>query len=404
MALAVRRTVMTVLVTLSVGLTAGCNLGQFSVSSASLNTPDPPPPAEVEDKTLASGTECPVGDYSVTSIDAIATARIGDKELAFRGPATGLTFSLDRDGGWTMTGKEASASVTLAGTATVTAQINGVANGTFAAAGTQYDFTLADSSGDARISAPGIPPQQRPMQEIAEIIAPAGATTLSCLSDTATMKSESGTLRLVGLNTTPGAAGLSEPPAATNAIPPVEVEGPMMIATSKRTAAYNCTETAGTLTITGADSTLTLAGHCPSVTVTGSRNIITIASVTALTVSGNDNTITWKSSTGTGPEINDTGGSNTITQGDGAAATDTVETDDTAAGDPADADPGADNLNSEDSTGRTDADAGDVAGTDASGDDSSSTETGSGRAARSGNDSADSDDDSGSSNSDGDDE
>jgi hypothetical protein len=70
------------------------------------------------------------------------------------------------------------------------------------------------------------------------------------------------------------------------------------------------------VTIISGDSIVTLTGDCPTVTVTGGGNTVSVDRVGEICVSGADNDITWGAALdGTTPAITDTSVGNTIVQG-----------------------------------------------------------------------------------------
>lgn len=317
MTFSMRRVTAAGLMSLSALLAAGCSTGLAAGSSA-------PPAAlasalSVGGQPPENGTPCPAGDYSVTAIEAKDTTQVLGKEVAFRGPVTGLILTIDPDGTWTMVGKKASVAVTLAGVATLNAKIDGKAEGTYTTTGSGYQFVMDDSTGTATVALPGMAGQRRPLSEVAGFIAPTGRTTLGCVGTTATMQSDSATLRLVGVNAGVGSsvAGISIPTATAEpgTVPATEIEGPLTVSTSNRTASYRCGTASGPVTVTGNGSTLSFTGDCPTITIKGSQNKLDITRVSALDVSGDNNTVGWTSAPNGGPEVNDTGTANTITNG-----------------------------------------------------------------------------------------
>ena len=65
------------------------------------------------------------------------------------------------------------------------------------------------------------------------------------------------------------------------------------------------------MSVSGVNNTVTLTGHCGSVTVSGVENKVTIDSVDIIGASGFDNKIIYRSGD---PKV-DAGGSNTVSRG-----------------------------------------------------------------------------------------
>jgi hypothetical protein len=72
----------------------------------------------------------------------------------------------------------------------------------------------------------------------------------------------------------------------------------------------NCID--GHLSVSGNSNTVTVDGHCASVTVSGNANAVVVDSADSITLAGIDGTVTSHSGS---PKISNRGISNTATQG-----------------------------------------------------------------------------------------
>jgi hypothetical protein len=115
-----------------------------------------------------------------------------------------------------------------------------------------------------------------------------------------------GWLVLAGL----AAAGLRTNLAGSSPSANVPTAGTLQVSGTDTTKTVPCN--GGYLSVSGVTNTITVTGHCTSVSVSGNGNRITIDSTDAISTSGKGNVVTyhWGS-----PKIANTGTSNTVQQG-----------------------------------------------------------------------------------------
>jgi DUF3060 family protein len=251
----------------------------------------------------ASGGQCPVGDWAVTTISGESGANVGSVPIVAKSGG-GFTLSLTAANTWTLAGDNAT--VTLeAGGMSVDATVNGTAEGDYTKTGETYAFRQQRASGRVTLNQPIAGVSSWSMDEVGPALAPRGQAELSCGDGTLKISSESVVLDL-------RAVGGDQTSAPTET--PTSSEpgggGTITINESGLTKTLDCAGQG--VVISGSANTLTFTGTCASVSVNGSRNEISIADVGAIAVNGSFNTITWSDGD---PTTSNNGQGNSIGKG-----------------------------------------------------------------------------------------
>ena len=186
----------------------GCAEGGQGTSTATSGSP-----ATATTGQSGGGSGDCQGNYEVSSITGQQTVDLEGQELTLSGDVTGLEFMMDETK-WELYGQNAEATASVAGIAAIEAIINGIAGGTYAASGDQYEFALEETSGSTTITLQGVGEQRIDMREFASVLAPVGQATMTCTSDGATIESESVKLEL--RRAAGGGSGTSGAPTTTS--------------------------------------------------------------------------------------------------------------------------------------------------------------------------------------------
>ncbi|HET9140726.1 DUF3060 domain-containing protein [Actinophytocola sp.] len=240
-----------------------------------------------------AASDCPVGDWQVTTITGKSGAQVnGVPVVATSGG--GFTLALGSSGTWTLTGNNAPVTLTAAGRS-VTAVVDGTAEGQYTKSGDTYLFRQQRATGKVTLKQPVAGVSSWPMQDVGPALAPSGTATLTCGPGTLRIASESVVLDL-------NASG-----APTQSTP---TTGTVTLTESGQSKTIPCD--GRTVAINGSANKYTFTGECAAVNVNGARNEIRIATATEISVNGSFNKVTWSAGE---PKTSNTGQGNTISQG-----------------------------------------------------------------------------------------
>jgi hypothetical protein len=272
-----------------------------SETSATPDTTAAPTTDATTDTTAApatsetsAGADCFDGDWTISEIAA------SDATITVAGTVEGMTMTF-ATGTWTLRATDASIPAEVAGT-TVTLSLDGEATGQVATLGDRLQFTLDDAEGTATVAAAGLE-QELTFEEVIVALGPTGEATSTCSATAATLTTATTTIDLT-----------REAPASDRAASTTATGDAVLIDEPGATLTHACDGRAATI-ISG-DTVVTLTGDCPTVTVTGGGNTVSVDRVGEIVVSGADNDVRWGAALdGTTPAITDTGFGNTIVQG-----------------------------------------------------------------------------------------
>jgi hypothetical protein len=278
------------------------NDNSASPSTSTESTPASKATSEPSSESAEPAGECPVGEYEVTKITGKSGADVqGQRLVATSGG--GLKLALDNDGTWTLTGDGAKVKLTAAGV-TVTATVDGSAEGSYAKAGNEYAFKQEGATGKVTLDKDVAGTSSLPMSDVGPALAPSGTATLTCGPGTLTVSSESVDLEL---KQTGGPGGTGGGTGGTGG--GTGGGGTLTINDSAQSQIVDC---AGRdVVISGSTNKLTFTGSCGTVSINGSRNEVTLAKVGAIRVNGSFNKVTWSDGN---PATSNNGTGNSISQ------------------------------------------------------------------------------------------
>jgi hypothetical protein len=279
--------------------------GNGETASPASNQPVGTSTEQTSSSRPADGARCPVGDWTVTTISGNSGASVGGVPIVATSGG-GFTLSMTAANTWALTGDNAT--VTLeAGGLSVDATVNGKAEGDYARTGETYTFRQQSASGRVTLDQAVAGVSSWSMDEVGPALAPGGQATLTCGNGTLGISSESVVLDLRAVDG--GTGGGAQTSAPSESSEPAG-GGTMTISESGLTRTVDCGGQG--VVISGSANKLTFTGNCASVTVSGSRNEVSIADVGEIAVNGSFNTITWSDGD---PKISNNGQGNSIDQG-----------------------------------------------------------------------------------------
>ncbi len=286
-------------------LLSGCDSGGDAAGSPSSQSTGTST-EQVSSEEPAGDSQCPVGEWAVTTISGKSGASVGGVPIVAKS-GSGFTLSLTADNTWTLTGDNATVTLEADGLS-ANATVDGTAEGVYTQSGETYTFRQERASGRVTLDEPVAGVSSWSMDEVGPALAPGGQATLTCGDGTLELSSESVVLELRAVDGgSTGDAGTPVPSETS------EQSGGGATVTINESGLTRSVDCAGQgVVISGSANTLTFTGTCTSVAVNGSRNEITIADVGEIAVNGSFNTITWAAGD---PKTSNNGQGNSIGQG-----------------------------------------------------------------------------------------
>ncbi|HET6734726.1 DUF3060 domain-containing protein [Mycobacterium sp.] len=108
---------------------------------------------------------------------------------------------------------------------------------------------------------------------------------------------------------TPGREVIVETPSAAPVVPP---GAPLVVSGIRKNETIACNDNDDAIVINGIENTITITGHCASLTVSGVQNVVTVDSTDAIDASGIENRVIYHSGE---PAIDTAGSDNLVEQG-----------------------------------------------------------------------------------------
>jgi hypothetical protein len=267
---------------------------ETSTTTSPEATAAPTPESTAAATTATTGANCFDGEWTISEIAA------SDATITVSGVVEGMTMTF-APGTWTLRATDASIPAEVAGT-TVTLSLDGEATGQVATLGDRLQFALDDAEGTATVAAAGLE-EELTFEDVIVALGPTGEATSTCSATAATLTTATTTIDL-----TRDAPASDTAPSTTVTVDAVLIDEP------GATLSHACDGSA--VTIISGETVVTLTGDCPTVTVTGGGNTVSVDRVGEIVVSGADNDVRWGAALdGTAPAITDTGFGNSIVQG-----------------------------------------------------------------------------------------